>query len=107
MIDWLKKQRWIVTLGLVLSAILMALAGAKAVKKHAKGVKKEQVATDLMNSGISKKIQKGKKMLESANKDKDAGVAANERMEAELENMGKANENIDAFADRFNSKRLR
>ncbi len=107
MINWLKKQRWIVTLGLVLSAILMALAGAKAVKMQASADKKEQLATDLLNSGASKQIAKGKKLLESANKDKDAGVVANKRMEAELENLGKANENIDAFADRFNSKRIR
>jgi hypothetical protein len=107
MITWLKKQRWIVTLGMVLSAILMALAGAKAVRKKASAAKKEQKATDLLNSGISTNIYKGKKLLESANKDKDAGVAADERMEAQLEKLGEANEDIDALADRFNSKRLR
>lgn len=107
MIDWLKKQRWIVTLGMVLSAILLALAGAKAVKKRASADKKEQLATDLLNSGASKQIEKGKKLLESANKDKDAGVAADKRMEAELEKLGETNPNIDALADRFNSKRLR
>jgi hypothetical protein len=105
MIDWLKKQRWVITAGMVLSAILMALAGAKAVKKKASANKKEQLATDLLNSGASKKIAKGKKLLESANKDKDAGVTANEVMEAELEKLGEANEDIDALADRFNSKR--
>jgi len=105
MITWLKSQRWIVTLGIVLSAILLALAGAKAAKKHASGVKKEQLATDLMNSGISTKIHKGRKLLESANKDKDAGVAALEKMEDHLNNMGDANEDIDALADRFNSRR--
>jgi hypothetical protein len=91
MIDWLKKQRWVVTLGMVLSAILLALAGARAVKKKASADKKEQLATDLLNSGASKQIEKGKKLLESANKDKDAGVAANKRMEDELEKLGETN----------------
>lgn len=104
MIDWLKKQRWVVTLGLVLSAILMALAGAKVIKKQASADKKEQLATDLLNSGASKQIAKGKKLLESANKDKDAGVAAEKVMEAELEKLSETNPSIDALANRFNSK---
>ena len=100
-------KRWMKTAGLVLAAILLALAGAKAVKKKNSANKKEQLATDLINSGVSSKIYKGRKLLESANKDKDAGIAANEVMEAQLEKLGEANENIDDVANRFNSKRLR
>jgi len=100
-------MNWLKTLGLVFTAILLALAGAKAAKKKASADSKEQRANELMNSGISKEIAKGKKLLESANKDKDAGVVAHTNMEAQLEKLGEANDDIDALATRFNSKRLR
>jgi hypothetical protein len=103
----LKQIGWIKTAGLILTAILLALAGAKAVKKKSVAKKKEDRAAELMGSGISKEIQKGKKLLESANKDKDAGVAAKQRMEKRLEKLGESNEDIDALAHRFNSDRVR
>jgi len=105
--DWLKNLRWLKTAGLVLAAILMALAGAKVTKRRASATKKEDKAVELMNSSISTDIQKGKKMVESANKDKDKAVEAEKRMEAQLENMGNANEDIAAIADRFNKRKLR
>ncbi len=105
--DWLKNLRWLKTAGLVLAAILMALAGAKAVKKKASAAKKEDKAVELMNSSISSDIQKGKKMTESANKDKDKAAEAEKRMEAQLESMSNANEDIATIADRFNKRKLR
>ena len=100
-------MKWLTTAGMILTAVLLALAGAKAAKKKSSANKKEQLANDLMNSGISKEIAKGKKLLESANNDKDAGAAADAKVKAQLEKLSEANADIDSIADRFNSKRVR
>ncbi len=91
----------------VLTAVVLGFAAAKSVNKKASGKRKEQRAVDMMNSGIGREIHKGKKLLEAANKDKDAAIAADVEMENQLEKMGAANESLDAIADRFNSRRLR
>ncbi len=100
-------KRWIITAGLVLTAIALALAGAKASKKRSNATRKDATAVRLMNSGISREIKRGKKLRDAANRDKDAAIVADARMTRLLNNMGTANENLDAVADRFNSRRLR
>jgi hypothetical protein len=103
----IKAAGWVVTLGAVLSAIVLGLAAAKSVNKQSSAKRKEAQAVGKMNSGISSEIHKGKRLLEAANKDKDAAVAADVKMENQLEKMGAANESLDAIAHRFNSRRLR
>ncbi len=85
----------------------MVLAGRKATKMHARAAAKDEVATNLLNSGISRKLVSGKKWVESANKDKDKAVIANLKMKARLEKLGETDESIDDIADRFKSRRLR
>lgn len=104
---WLKNLRWIRTAGIVLSAILLALAGQRVLKKKASARKKEDIGTNMMNSGISKDILAGRKMIEAADKDKDKAIAAEKVMEAQLEKIGKGNESIADIADRFNKRKLR
>ncbi len=104
---WLKSLRWVKTAGVVLAAILLALAGQRVLKKRASAQKKEDIGTNMMNSGISKHILAGKKMIEAADKDKDKAIAAEAVMEAQLEKMGKGNESIADIADRFNKRKLR
>ena len=104
---WLKGLRWVKTVGIVLAAILLALAGQRAIKRKASAQKKEDVGINMMNSGISKNILAGKKMIEAADKDKDKAIAAEEFMEAQLEKMGTRNESIANIADRFNKRKLR
>lgn len=104
---WLKSLRWVKTAGIVLAAILLALAGQRVLKKKASGKRKEEVGTNMMNSGISKEILAGRKMLDAADKDKDKAIAAEAVMEAQLEKMGKGNESIADIADRFNKRKLR
>jgi hypothetical protein len=105
--DRIKSFGWITILVSIATAMVLGFAAAKSVNKKASGKRKEARAVDMMNTGISSKIHKGKKLLEAANKDKDAAIAADVAMENQLEKMGAANESLDAIADRFNSRRLR
>ena len=105
--DKIKSMGWVVALAAVASAVVLGLAAAKSVNRQATSKRKETRAIDMMNSGIGREIHKGKKLLEAANKDKDAAVAADVQMENQLEKMGAANESLDAIAHRFNSRRLR
>jgi len=105
--DRIKSFGWITTLASIATAIVLGFAAAKSVNKKASSKRKEARAVDMMNSGISREIHNGKKMMEAANRDKDAALAADVRMESQLEKMGAANESLDAIADRFNSRRLR
>lgn len=107
MIAWLKKQRWVVTLGMILSAVLLALAGAKSAKKRGRAEKQERLAEDLMQTGIDIDLTEAKRQTEKAEKNKQAAAKAKAKMEQRLEELGNANEDIDALADRFNSRRLR
>ncbi len=105
--NWLKSFGWVKTLGLVLGAVLLAMAAGQAASKMKSARKKEATAQDKLSSGVSSEIHKGKVLVDSANKDKDKAVAARERMEAQLEKLGEASEDMDSIADRFNSRRLR
>lgn len=107
MLNWLKKFSWVQTAIAVVAAIALAMLAGKARSTQKNIKKKEQLGTDLLNSGISRKLQKGKKLIESADKDKDKSVEIRQRMEARIEQLGESNEEFDAIADRFNSKRLR
>ena len=107
MITWLKGQQWFVTLGLVLGAILLALAGARSVKQNNRAQKNEDAAVDLMNSGIASDIAKAEKMSKKAEKNKVAAAKAKLSIHAQLEKLGEANEDIDDIAARFNSRRVR
>ena len=92
---------------MILTAILFALAGAKSVKKKKRAAKTQQRAEDLMNSGVSSKIHKGRKLMESANVDKDKAIAADKLMSKRLDEMSTKNDSIDDVAHRFNSRRVR
>ncbi len=105
--DRIKSFGWVTVLASIATAVVLGFAAAKSVNKKASGKRKEARAVDMMNSGISREIHNGKKMMEAANRDKDAALAADVRMESQLEKMGAANESLDAIADRFNSRRLR
>ena len=91
----------------VFAAIVLVLLGAKAQSKRKAAKRKQQRAEDMLNSGISSNIEKGKQLMEAANLDKDRAVAAHAKMEAQLDKLGDRNEELDVIADRFNSKRLR
>ena len=107
MFSRLSNIGWIKTLILVGSAILLALAAGRASSKHASARKKDDRAEQLLNSGISKEIHKGKKLADAANMDKDKAVVALKQMHDQLDKMGEANEDMDSIADGFNSRRLR
>lgn len=107
MFSRLSKIGWIKTLGLIASAVLLAIMAGRAASKTAAAKSKDDRAEQLLNSGISKEIHKGKMLVDSANTDKDKAVAARKRMEVQLEKLGEANEDMDSIADGFNSRRLR
>lgn len=95
------------TLGLIGGAILFAMAASRAKGLTARAHRKEDAATHKLNSGISKELDAGKKLMDSANTDKDKAIVARDNVKRHLEHMGDANEDLDAIADRFNSRRVR
>lgn len=105
--DRIKSFGWFTILASVATAMVLGFAAAKSVNRRQSAQRKGERAIELMNSGIGREIHKGKKLLEAANKDKDAAIAADVLMENQLEKMGAANESLDVIADRFNSRRLR
>lgn len=107
LLNKVKSFGWVKTLGLVLGAIALAMAAGQAANRTAAGKRKEQQAEELLNTGISKHLQQGKKLMNAAHKDKDKAVHARKKMEQQLEKLGEANEDMDSIADRFNSRRLR
>jgi len=100
-------KRWWKTVVMVFLGVLMILAGRKATKLHERAKAKDEAATELLNSGISKQLQKGKALIDSADKDKDKAVAAKKAMKEHLEVLGQNDESIDDIATRFNSRRVR
>ena len=74
--DRIKSFGWVTVLASIATAVVLGFAAAKSVNKKASGKRKEARAVDMMNSGISREIHNGKKMMEAANRDKDAALAA-------------------------------
>jgi hypothetical protein len=103
--NWIKGK--LTTIGLVIGAILLALAAGKAATARNAANRKEDMAADLLNAATSKELAKGKKLIESAHKDKVKSAAAQQKMKDQLDKLGDASEDLDAIADRFNSRRLR
>ncbi len=102
-----KALPWIVTAGMVLVAVVLALQSGKVIRLQKRSEKKNEQAIDLKNSQVSIHILQGKKLAESAQKDKDKIVEVKKNMEGNLALMGKNSETIDDIANRFNSKRVR
>jgi len=102
-----KALGWVVTLGAVLTAIAFALAGARSLKRSSSAKRKEENAIALQNSGISKQIAQGNKLLKEAAKDKVIAAKAKRTMKQQLEKLGDANEDIDDIAARHNARRVR
>jgi len=100
-------KRWWKTLSMIIVGVLLILAGRRATKLHERAKAKDEIATDLLNSGISKELEKGKRLVDAADKDKDRAVAARKEMEQHLESLGQNDESIDDIATRFNSRRVR
>lgn len=106
MISWFKTRVWGV-LAAVGSAVLLALAASRAQQKRQSAKRLEDKAQGMLNSNISKEIKEAKKLVEKAHKEKDKATEARAKAEKQLEKLGEANEDLDAIADRFNSRRLR
>lgn len=105
MIEWLKSK--IVTIGMVLSAMFLVLSAVKASKKKKSAERKEALADELVESITFKDHKRAKKLIKSAQKDKQAAKISKEEMEYKLEKLSEQNTDIDALADAFNSRRVR
>lgn len=105
MITWLKSK--FVTIGLVLGAILLALAGARSVKRTASAERKMSKATDLMSTGVVRDVKKAQKFIRAADTDKLVALEAQVTVQKQLEKLSEANSDIDSIADAFNSRRVR
>jgi len=103
----IKSAGWFITLTTIVLAIGMALAGARSTKAKKRAAKNIDKAAALMTSKTSAEIAKGKKLREAADRDLDAGVAADKLMEERLKQWSEHDADLDAIADRFNSRRVR
>lgn len=83
------------------------MAASRASSLNERARKKDEKAIDKLNSGISKELDAGKKLVESAHKDKDKAGEIHKTMVKQLEKLGEANEDMDTIANGFNSRRLR
>ena len=106
-LKWIKSQRWIVTAGMILGAIALALAGAKSAKRSMTAKKKDARATDLLNSAVGNDLKRAKRLIKSAEKDKQKAINAKDIMKYELEKLTQGNEDLDSIISDFNSRRLR
>ena len=92
------------TFGLIVAALLLAFAAAKASKRGDRAEKREETSKELQYGG---KIKSAERLAKAANKDKVVARKAKANIEKQLEKLSEANQDIDAIADRFNSKRVR
>lgn len=106
-LNWLKSQKWVVTGGLILGAIVLALAGAKSIKRTSSASRKEAKAVDLMNRAIGTDLKRAGKLVKSAAKDKQKAAQAKVTMQEKLEKLGEANNDLDSIISDFNSSRVR
>jgi len=105
--DKIKSLQWFITAGMVVAAVLLALAATRAVKRRGNAVKLERRSIELQNGATSRELYKSKKLLEAADKNKNEALLADDVVAKQLEKLGEANKSLDAIATRFNSKRLR
>lgn len=103
----LKALPWLVTIGAIVTAVLIAMAGGKIRRLEKRAAKKTEKGVDKMNSGISTYIHQGKKLAESANQDLDKVAEIKEKQAERAKSLGERDESIDDVMHRFNSKRVR
>lgn len=103
----IKSAGWFITATTILLAVGMALAGARSTKLKKRAKRNKAKAVDLMNGKTSAEIAKGKRMRDAADADLDVALDADKLMEARLEKWSQHDADLDAIADRFNSRRLR
>ncbi len=103
----IKALPWIVTLGAVLIAVAIAMAGGKIRRLEKRAAKRTDKSVDGLNSKISSEIHKGKVLAESANRDLDRVAEIKQRQRERAEALGDKDESIDDIMHRFNSKRVR
>jgi len=104
---WLKSLSWVAAIGTVLVAVAFAMAGLKAGRNKRNQLNAEKQVESLAHDQTRAGIEAAAKHQKKADKAKKKVAAAHKTMESNLEEMGKANEDIDSIADRFNSKRVR
>jgi len=104
---WVKGLGWLTIIGAALAAMVFGAKAGKALVKKNAAAEKNQIAKDLLRSGKSKHIQQGRKLQESAQKDKQAAGGAEKAMEEKLDEMAKGNHTLADIADRFNKQRVR
>ena len=99
MIAWLKAKKQ--TVMLVIGAILLALAGAKASKRKASADRKEKKIADLMHRGVETHHAKANRLIKSADKHAKAAAKAKKDLKIRLEKISAANSDIDSVVNDF------
>ncbi len=103
----LKALPWLVTLGAIIAAVLIAMAGGKIRRLEKRAAKRTDKSVDGLNSNISSEIHKGKVLAESASRDLDRVADIKKLRKKRVEAQGDKDEDIDDIMHRFNSKRVR
>jgi hypothetical protein len=105
--DKIKSLGWIATAGIVLTAILMALGGAKAGRLQRRVTETENQLTTLAHDRTKKGIEKAAKLQKTVEKHKEKAAVTRQRTEARLKELGEKDETLADIADRFNKRKLR
>ncbi len=103
----IKALPWLVTLGVVLAAVAMAMNGGKIRKLQRRATRKQNAGIAKKNTGIKRDLEKSTTLMDSAQDDLDAVDAAAEAMEANIKEITRVDQTVDSIADKFNSDRKR
>jgi Tfp pilus assembly protein FimT len=104
-VNW-KKLPIIRTVGIVLLAVLAALAGAKVGRSRIRAEKAENRAQKLLADGSEKALKKAEALTKRAEDHKKTAEALASAAEIKIDNIGKADEDMAAITSRWNADRL-
>ena len=100
-------MKWWKTLGTILAAILLVLAGAKVGRHKRRALRAEAQAENLLIDRTRVNFEKAAKLQKKVVVEKRKAAEAKMVAIAQLEKMGDENETLEDIADRFNSRRKR
>ncbi len=92
--------------GLILTAVLMIIAGQKAVRHNRKVKEKEDRIDAMLHSGVKSNLKKASELQRQVKKHKSKASEAATETKERLDKIGETNETIDKVADRWSTKRV-
>lgn len=100
-------MKWLKTLGAILAAILLVLAGAKVGRHKRRALRAEAQAENLLIDRTKVNLEKAAKLQKKVVVEKRKAAEAKVAAIAQLEKISEQDETLEDIADRFNSRRKR